>query len=339
MVTVERVEEILSGMKSFEKEKYSKTEVLQELFKLQEEIVKQTFNEAHVDAAQLKIWDVERHLGELNTKLGNVADDELREFKNGCRFICNDIRARISGNKGESKVFFNLENLPVKNALLKNLELENENLHSEIDALVVTRQAIYIVEVKNSHKDIFISEEGLYYKTGEFLRLDCNIGEKMELRENLVRANLTMNGIEGKPIKKVIVFTNDRISVQNKYKDITICFLSQLKHIVSDERAAVCITDEEMQTIKNVLEQANIDGKYTFDFDVAAFKRNYAELLVKLEEANSNSQSETSEKEFSLINKVREFVQDKAVQKTGKTVAVASIATVVVLSLFGKGGH
>ncbi len=334
-----RINKIVDSMTSFNRDKYTNCEVLTELFKLQDELVKQTFNDKHADAAELRIWDVENYLEKMNENLDYVADEELRVFKNGCKFICNEIKARISGNRGESKAFFNLENLPVKNVLMKNLELENGDLRSEIDALVVTRQAIYIVEVKNPHKDIFISEEGLYYKTGEFLRLDCNIGEKMDLRESLVRANLVKNGIAGKPIKKVIVFTNDRISVQNKYKDITICFLSQLKHIVSDERTDICITDDEMQGIKNVLEKANIDGKYSFDFDVNGFKRSYAELLVKLEEANSNNQTETSTNDYSFVDKVKQFVQDKSVQKTGKTVAVASIATVIVMSLFSKGGH
>ena len=95
----QRIEELMKAMKSFGKESYHKSELLNEMFALQQEIVELTFSGDHAATAELKIWDVERHLEQLNEECGNVADEELARFKEGCKVLCNLIKAEISGNR------------------------------------------------------------------------------------------------------------------------------------------------------------------------------------------------------------------------------------------------
>lgn len=66
MTRTERIEEMMEAMKSFGKDKYQKNELLNEMFALQKEIVELTFNGEHASTADLKIWDVERHLEQMN---------------------------------------------------------------------------------------------------------------------------------------------------------------------------------------------------------------------------------------------------------------------------------
>ena len=101
----ERVNELKASMKSFGKEKYQKAELLDEMFALQQEIVSLTFNQDHAALAELRIWDVEKHLEQMNEELGNVADEELQRFIEGSKILCNLIKAEISGNRGEAKAF------------------------------------------------------------------------------------------------------------------------------------------------------------------------------------------------------------------------------------------
>ena len=98
-----RVNEMMATMKSFSKDKYQKNEMLAEMFALQQEIVGLTFNGEHASTADLKLWDVERHLEQLNQDCGNVADEELQRFKEGSKTLCNLIKAEISGNRGEAQ--------------------------------------------------------------------------------------------------------------------------------------------------------------------------------------------------------------------------------------------
>ena len=100
-----RKQEIVKSMKSASKLTYHKSEVLPELFALQQELVAQTFNKDHAELGNLKIWDVESHLAQMNEECGGIATEELQRFQSGCRFLSNLIKAEISGNRGESKAF------------------------------------------------------------------------------------------------------------------------------------------------------------------------------------------------------------------------------------------
>lgn len=163
MMNNTRVQELMAGMNSFRKEAYHKSEILSEMLALQSEIVNLTFNGEHAVEAELKIYDVERHLQQLNDECGHVADEALQRFIEGSKVLCNLIKAEISGNKGEFKAFRTLEYLKSQNIVLKNVELEDGDLRTELDAVVITPKCITIVEVKNTSKNIFIDEAGNYY--------------------------------------------------------------------------------------------------------------------------------------------------------------------------------
>lgn len=123
MGRIGRNNEMVEAIKSFEKEKYQKNELLTEMLALQREIVGLTFNGDHASTAELKIWDVGRHMDQLNQDCDNVADVELQRFKAGSKKLCNLIKAEISGRRGEAKAFRTLQYIRSKNIVLKNVNL------------------------------------------------------------------------------------------------------------------------------------------------------------------------------------------------------------------------
>lgn len=315
----ERVNELKANMKSFGKEKYQKAELLDEMFALQQEIVSLTFNQDHAALAELRIWDVEKHLEQMNEELGNVADEELKRFIEGSKVLCNLIKAEISGNRGEAKAFRTLEYIKSRNYVLKNVELSDGDFRTELDAVVITPSAITIVEVKNTAKDIFIDEAGNYFRTGEFLRLDCNIGEKMQIKEELLRKALISEGYGEAEINSVVVFTNNRIEVQNKFEGLRTCFSSQLSYKVEVNRSRVIFSDEDMDAIKACIEETENKESYPFEFDVEQYKTDFALLMAKLEEA--------SVKAIEVEEVVEEPVKTAPVKKVGFGEVVRNIFT------------
>ncbi len=125
-----RKQEIVSSIKSGAKETYHRSEVLPELLALQQEIVSMTFNQEHADLADLKIWDVEKHLVQMNEECGGIATEELNLFRSGCRHMSNLIKAEISGSCGESKAFAALDRVRTEHLVLKNVELSEEDQRS-----------------------------------------------------------------------------------------------------------------------------------------------------------------------------------------------------------------
>ena len=82
--------------------KYHNTELLNEYFSLQTEIVTAVFGQ---ESKGKRIWDVYNYLSNLNDKKGGVATTQLKEFEKDCAFISNTIAATLSGCRGERKAF------------------------------------------------------------------------------------------------------------------------------------------------------------------------------------------------------------------------------------------
>ena len=285
-----RVNELVASMNSFGKEAYYKRELLDEMMALQSEIVSLTFNGEHAATADLKIWDVERHLEQLNEECGHVADEELNQFKSGCKVLCNLIKAEISGNRGEYKAFRTLDYIRTDHIILKNIELKDGDDRTELDAVVITPYGITIVEVKNTARDIFIDENGNYYRTGEFLNWDCNIVQKMNLKEDLLKRALEKEEFANVDINKIVVFTDNRIKVQNKCSDIKTSFASQLPYLIEGFKKRTDLTQTEMEQLEEVIKNAECKEAYPFEFDAAKYKEDFARLMVVLEDASAKTE-------------------------------------------------
>ena len=348
-----RVKEIVSSMTSFSKERYHKSELLTEMLKLQEEVVKITFNEDHASIAGLKIWDVENHLTELNDQKGHIADAELERFKSGCKELCNLIKAEISGRRGEARVYRTLELVTEPCTIMKNIELGDADLRTEIDALVITSAGLIILEVKNTSKDVFIDDRGDMFRTGEFLKWDCNIAEKMAIKETLLRKALIETGIEIPIIRELVVFTDNWIQVQNKFKAIETSFVSQLSYIIDDfcKENGCSVPGQVMDDIKESVNKASVREEYPLDFDVDRFKRDFAVVMSKLESATSddsdNTEDELVASDFNNLSDETKTSDDNdnsmsllgTANKHGKTVvlvAAALVAGLVAGSSAGK---
>ena len=342
MMRASRIEELMSAMKSFGNEKYEKSELLTEMLTLQREIVELTFNDEHASTADLKIWDVERHLEQMNQDCGNVADEELEKFKNGSKTLCNLIKAEISGARGEAKAFRTLQKIRSKNIVLKNVELSDEDTRTELDAIVIMSGAISIIEVKNTAKDVFIDEDGNYFRTGEFLRWDCNIAEKMSIKETLLRKVLEDNGVQDVQIRNIVVFTDTRIEIQNRYSGIRTCFVSQLPYIIGGFKGIRQMTDEEMGAAEAAIKNAESKEAYPFEFDVDQYKRDFATLMAILEEASAQKEVVKQNDEADDHN-IRTWFLLRSLLKTkfgGNAVAAATVTVVstVAMNAIRKGG-
>lgn len=355
-----RIEELMVGMKSFSKDGYHKSELLNEMFSLQQEIVELTFSGEHAATAELKIWDVEKHLEQLNEECGHVADEELQKFMESSKILCNLIKAEISGNRGEYKAFKTLEYLQSQNKVMRNVELSNGETRTEIDALVITPKCLTIVEVKNTSKNILIDEDGNYYRTGEFLKWDCNIAEKMAVKEDLLRRVLEAAGYGHIRIRSVVVFTNNRIEVQNKFAQIRTCFVNHLAYVIDGFRLDDNITMNDMDSIQKLVEDAMCQEAYPFEFDARQYQEDFANLLATLEFAKAKvetqeemiSESEQQHERVShqthkkvrkvtFVDMMRIILTSKQVRYVGSTaaaIAITVVSGVIAANTASKGG-
>lgn len=302
----ERAKEIVDGMTSCTKEVYFKQDVLPELLALQTEIISVAFPGANERYTDLTINDVENCFYEESRGFGNIATREFRRFESGCKELVNCIKSEISGKRGETETIEILERLECKKHILQNVELVLDDQRTEIDAIVITEKGVFIIETKNSKRDIFVDENGDYYKTGEYLYLDQNIVEKLDKKEQILRLTLENNGIKNPKIKKIVVFPNNRITVRNTHRNLTTCFLNMLPSFIEDKQQAI-YDENDMEMISKVIENARTEEAYPLGLDVEQFKWDFAHTKAVLEFVMSKNGCKSVHKADRHMLRQREF--------------------------------
>jgi len=336
-----RTQDILNIMTSCSKATYRKNEILPAMFELQKELVALTFNEDHAAQGDLKLWDVESHLTQLNEECGGAATEALGRFKTGRRLVSNLIKAEVSGNRGEAKALTSLDRIRTEHMVLKNIELSNEELRTELDAVVITQRGAFIIEVKNTAKDIFIDDAGDYYRTGEYTRLDCNILQKMGIKKVLLQEALQAAGLGKVEVFELLVFTNNRIEVRNHCEEFRPCFLGQLPFIIDEWNSGAQLSIEEIRKAAATIESARSTAEFPLDFDVVRFKMDFARVMAELEAANLEEKApeievveqEKTNKRRNLADILYNFFDYRHMKAAGTVAAVVVTIVTTVISV------
>lgn len=272
-----RVNEIMNKITAFEKEMYNRDDKLNELLKLQSEMAKITFGDEQAEGK--RFYDISDYYSEKNRTENKGADELVENFRNDCHELVNAVRGEISGRIGEDKTFKRLSYLTSAHSIRKNIEIGDGSKKTEIDALVVTEKAAFIVEVKNTKRDIFIDEAGQYYRTGEFLKWDSDLGAKLAMRETFVRTAAEQAGIRDIKIVKIVVFTDFRISVHNKCREFRTCFLNQLASIIDNYAGEKTMSLTEINNLMGSVDTMTSVSTYATGIDVQKIKKDFAELV------------------------------------------------------------
>lgn len=289
----EKLNMVLEKLTAFSKAKYLKADIESELRKLQKEIVTLVFDTEHALNSRLTIWDVYYHFVQKNAELGGVADGLMKKFQEQCFSFSNLIKAEISGNRGESLTAQRLSYLHGQHKILHNIELSNEDGTTELDFVVFTSRAVFILEVKNTRKQVLVDEFGDYYKVGDFTRFDCNLKNKMNFREMLLRKKLEEampHLIQDMNVVKLVIFTNKEVELHNKCKELQTCFLAQLPYIIDDFAGEDLYSAEDITVMAEALSSANNTQEYEFEMDMQKFKEDFATILVTLETAEEKEE-------------------------------------------------
>jgi hypothetical protein len=193
-------------------------------------------------------------------------------------------------------------------------------------------------------KDSVKSVKGTEFP-GEYLKWDCNIAKKMALKEDLLKKVLVDGGIEDIQIRSLVVFTDNRIEVQNKYSGIRTCFVSQLAYIIDEYKDSTNMGEEEMEHIEGLIREAECKEAFPLEFDVAQYKKDFATLMVILEEASARAEEPEYEQEvidekISVWSVLKGVLTSRYAGYVGSAAATAkaTFISTVAASLIRKGG-
>ncbi len=259
-------------------------------------------------------------IGPVFLKSSNQAADYINKLKNLQGRCSGELKEEIEkqiaiaeyGIKGEESVAFELRNSGIDMYILQDICLEYEDLHAQIDYMIVTRKRTYIIECKNLIGDIEINNVGHFIRTYQLKGKTIHEGTYSPITQNLrhlqvikeVRKSGKGNMISRKIFeshfednyKSIVVLANPKTILNAKYakKEIK-------EQIVRADQLVQRIKELDMQvkeamTEKQMLEIANffLDKNQSERSDYA---EKYEKLLKEAEDSEEHIEHIISEKD------------------------------------------
>ncbi len=277
---------LLESLNAMNKESYSREELIPEMLRLQEQLANLTFGST-VSEHEYRMIDIYNELLSMNVNARFPATYELNKYRKLSIAFNEEIRGIKAGKYGEDLAYNALKRMNSNHVVLRNLELNDGDNHTEIDLLVIKKGIVTIVEVKNTKTNAFIDSEGAYFKKKNYNKLmDCHLGKKMNIREIMIRNILDKNGYQDMKIKKVVVFTKN-IQIHNEYNGFETCYLSDLAYTIDEFYSPKIQFTKDMEKIAELIQQEDTNSYYPTEVDIKALKETFIEILLKIESSNS----------------------------------------------------
>ena len=305
-----RISYISDQITALKNEEYLHKDLLNEWLKLQDEVSYLTFGEEEWEKHK-RMDEIARYLYKESKDCKEVTQNNIDKLNEDCKYIANQIAMCKSGTRGENNVHYHLQACRCRHTSLRNIEF-GETRRTEIDEIVFTQKAIFIIEVKNTSIDVRIDENGNFYrkeKSGE--KLDINIADKMNDRYIFIKGILESNGIENPNIESILVFNESKVQVTNDYPYIKSCYVSALPHLIDEYAGPNLYSNEDLCLMINSIKKSEVKKAYPIDFDIEGFKYNFAFILASIEDKRCMDKITNEE----TIAPIRE---EKVKQKIGK---------------------
>lgn len=193
------------------------------------------------------------------TKKNNKTTELVTQLKELDRFLS----INMAGNKGEKLVLKETNKIERSNIVLSNVILGNDKYRAEFDQIIITRDGIIVVEVKNFSKNFTVLEDGKVVGLSGF-KGELNFKDMMERKCNILKSVLKRkikNSDMPLNIEKVFVFANPNIKYTSKCTSFRHCKLKRLVNMVEHYRSDYYYTDDQMKQISEMIKSATVKEK------------------------------------------------------------------------------
>lgn len=305
-----RKQEVMNKLTALRSTHYGKKEGLDEMLKLRSQMAWQMLGRDH--GRQCQYYDIINCVRDFRFHNKQISQTIVPRFVKKCYVMHDRIGAEMSGNKGEEIASYALDNIKTDHLVLRNVELDDNGKKTEIDAVVITKYGIFILEIKNSTVDITIDEKGNYYRITKngIKMLDKNIGVQCNNRKTVLERVIAKSNfadiLKTKEIQELVVFTNSNIKVENNYPYIKDCYLSTLPHIIDEFRGEEILSRRNMSNLAIYIQAREKHSEYLpVEFNIENFKDDFATLLITMEEEKEKYPRDYDKE--SLIYKLRDL--------------------------------
>lgn len=272
-----------------------------------------------------------------------ITQYDIKEYELQQRFVSNmdylghTIACYINGQKGEAKAKEGLRLLEEdpNTEVLYNIELKDDELCTEYDAIVINEYGIFVIEVKNSKTNIEITKDGWLSKDDSF---PYDIPYKMGIKENLLKKYLGDNF--PRYYQGVMMVPSYRVVINDNYNKIPIThgkgIASKIKEYKEVEHK---LSNAEIINIKNIILKCNSNTfKVKCRVNCEVIVSDFIKLISLIEDAKKEAEKIALDNNKSLI--LEKNYQENEFDKVGspqepRTVfgVIAAIVTFLSIAL------
>ena len=172
--------------------------------------------------------------------------------------------------------------------ILYNVQLEDEDVQAEYDAIVIAPYGLFVVEVKNWDGDITITPSGLLKKDEG--RITYSLADKMSVKEALLREYLQDQFPAS--FHTMLLLPTEKAHIQDDYQKIFVCCGGALSYeIRSFESPENAMTAEQVEAIAETICAHHKEQRTLCPVKCDEIIEDYAILMARIEELAANSES------------------------------------------------
>lgn len=174
--------------------------------------------------------------------------------------------------------------------ILLNMEFIMDDLVFETDAIVINSKGIYIVEVKNIHRNLVIDEHGMLVAADGSGRTYCNVKMQLNNETAVIRRILEQSFPDFPKMMalasriQVVLFSADG-SIIDSRQEITIADRNNIACILNNSPCEETLSCEEINAVAKALEDAAQISRYPVNYDYVRVAQAFATAIAKLEYA------------------------------------------------------
>lgn len=285
---VSQIKKQLKGLGTSPYRLYTNQEVVDRLKELQAAMTRGVFEKTH--AENLRDKDIMLHFKTLAEEYGLAQTDTYCRFETNMRELSYTIGTYIKGMCGErmARKSLKLLSLDKNTRILYNVQLEDEDVQAEYDAIVITPYGLFVVEVKNWDGDITITPSGLLTKDEG--KITYSLADKMSIKEALLREYLQDQFPAS--FHTMLLLPTEKAHVQDDYQKIFMCCGGALSYeIRSFESPENAMTAEQVAAIAETICAHHKEQRTLCPVNCDEIIGDYAILMARIEELAANSES------------------------------------------------
>ncbi|MCF2554394.1 nuclease-related domain-containing protein [Faecalicatena contorta] len=300
---------------------YTFVEYVEELMKFQTEAARLVFNQE--DVGGIHIDEVIARFEAMAREKNLKNNQEVFEGITALKTINKEIAVALAGKSGEDRVAKTLQYVERPDAtFFRNVYICDEVDETEMDAVVLTKNGLIVLEVKNAKGDVTIAPDGRILFNNASCYHDISVGEKMIKKRRLlkkrVQKELSLIGINKEVVvKSLLVFSNPykvHIQVNDQFKQEDYCRRDGLNNRIETFESNIVFSDSELESLNKILSTIETEQKrFTLGFDTERIKESFAKAYdILFEEPEKEKNIDFSFNDFEENKIIREEVFQKA---------------------------